>query len=157
MESAIGPLLRTQELNSTLLSNLAFAPQVTALEELAKWNNQLLAGAIDDSLAVRSEVLTNWPRIAEEVGFQSLLPDMVGINTAYEQLIRENTGHLVLEPPRASYMEYIAPTVAMRGYAASVRDLIESESAPVPYGSYDWSSQYPEGRVLSFTQSRRSR
>jgi DNA-binding MarR family transcriptional regulator len=130
IQEAVGPLLRTQELNSTLLSNLAFAPQITGLEELARNNHRLLADAIDDVLALRSGALADWPDLAGMIDFPHLLPDFVDLNVAYEQLFRENIGRLVLVPPLPSYQEYLVPTVAVSSYAGSVRDLIEEELIP---------------------------
>lgn len=138
VEKAVGPLFRTQELNSALLSNLAFTPMITSLEELARTNNRLLTDAIDDVLAVRSEILSGWPKTFEGIAFQDLLPDLTGINTAFEQLFQKNLDRLISEPPRASYIEYVVPTVTVRSCTYSIRNLVEAETVP-----YDQLIQQP--------------
>jgi len=130
LNSAIEPLLKTQELNTQFVRDILSMPSFTGLEEIVKTSNFQLASAISNTLAIRQSGLID--SIRTSIDFDRLFTQLVNVNSAHEKIFNQ-----YVEQIKSSMVPYTSfdlvtnvglPIRAIASYTISIRDLFDAEA-----------------------------
>jgi len=133
LNSAITPLLNTQELNTQLMRDALSMKRFAGLEEIIKNSNVQLASAIANTLAIRQEEFLK--KIKSSIDFDKLFAHLININEAHEKIFGQYVEQIkfsAIPPANFDIIANIAlPTATVAFYNVSVRNLFDAETEKV--------------------------
>ena len=132
------PLTEAQRLNLRLLTEVTATPHLHFAASVARHNNLLLTGAMDNILALNQSNLINLTKDMSTIGsFPRALPHLSEVTSSFGRLFAEQSSTWLTQPSlpleRARIESMVLPTVTVARYTESLRWLDETETDTLPH------------------------
>ncbi len=126
LNSAIEPLLNTQELNTQLMRDMLSTNRFAGLEEIVKSCNIQLASAIANTVTIRQSGFLE--TIKSSIDFDRLFSNLINVNQTYEKVFGQYLEQIKTPVSFDVAANIALPTAAVTSYNASVRNLFDAET-----------------------------